>query len=158
MKTLSNQAQVAKLCRKFLKEKGIKASVRSSGYSMGDSVDINVEGNVKNNVIRALETEFSKYEMGRFDGMADCYEFTNKRNDIPQTKYLFVNYSASDELRNLTKEYLAEECAITDDASAQRFRGQWLDNVVYRELCDDDSLFWSWLASRHPEVEIRESL
>lgn len=158
MKTLSNQAQVAKLCRQFLKEKGIKASVRSSGYSMGDSVDITLEGNLKYGVVRSLEEEFSKYQMGHFDGMTDCYEYSNSRRDIPQTKYLFVNYYNNDEMRALAKEYLAQECAISDDASAQRFRGTWYDVVVRRELCNDDSFFWAWLANTHPEVEIRESL
>ena len=87
---LSDQAQVAKLCKAYMKRRGIKNSCRSDSYSGGDSVHITIY-NQPPQVKKELEREFSKYQYGHFDGMIDLYEYSNSRDDIPQTKYLFVD-------------------------------------------------------------------
>lgn len=89
MKQLSPVAQCAKLIRAELKQNfpNIKFSVRSSNFSMGNAIDIRYSGNVAEEDVEKL---VAKYEYGRYDGMQDMYEINNRRNDIPQAKYICV--------------------------------------------------------------------
>lgn len=43
-----------------------------------------------------------KYQAGHFDGMTDCYEYGNSRNDIPQVRFVFTKREVS---RQLYQEY-----------------------------------------------------
>lgn len=97
-KQLSEVAQCAKLIRQDLKARGIKASVRSESYSMGCSVRAAME-DINPIIFNELESAYAKYQYGKFDGMTDMYDITNNRDDIPQTKYLFVENRCSDELK-----------------------------------------------------------
>lgn len=94
---LSEAARAAKECRKVLKKFKVKGSVRSSNYSMGNSVNITVQ-NIRPEVIELIKSETNKFQMGHFDGMTDCYEYSNRNDDIPQTKFLFVDNSYSQDL------------------------------------------------------------
>ena len=78
--------------RKILKEKNIKASVRSKQYSMGNNVDVEIKEIIDPEVYKTLKEELAKYKYGHFDGMYDIYENSNLREDIPQTKFLFIKY------------------------------------------------------------------
>lgn len=92
MRELSQQAQAAKLIRKELKAAfpGIKFSVTSQGFSMGNCVDISwTDGPTEDEVHKISD----KYEKGQYNGMDDIYEYSNRRDDIPQTKYILVNRS-----------------------------------------------------------------
>lgn len=40
----------------------------------------------------------SKYKMGRFDGMTDSYEYSNRRTDVPQVSYVFLSREISDDI------------------------------------------------------------
>lgn len=40
----------------------------------------------------------SKYKMGNFDGMTDSYEYSNRREDIPQVSYLFLSRDISEDI------------------------------------------------------------
>lgn len=90
MRTVSDQAQVAKLCKAFCKELKIKCTVKSASFSMGTSVDITVYDQPIF-IMKKLREEFSKYERGHFDGTTDTYEYSNVKEDIPQTKFLTVH-------------------------------------------------------------------
>lgn len=91
----STVAQCAQLVRKELKAlyPGIKFSVTSENYSMGDSVNVSYpremltqEQHTKlSNYLRAL------YQYGHFNGMEDIYENSNRNDNVPQTKFLFVD-------------------------------------------------------------------
>lgn len=100
---LSTAALAAKAIRKELKEKfpGVKFSVRSSNFSMGNSVDISydvithgVEGDNKAPVKDVWDIA-SKYQYGHFDGMTDSYEYSNFHDDLPQVKYVNVSHKWS---------------------------------------------------------------
>jgi len=39
-----------------------------------------------------------KYQYGHFDGMIDCYEYSNNREDIPQAKFVMCSRELSDEI------------------------------------------------------------
>lgn len=94
---LSNAAQVAKLCKLHCKARGIPCKVSSKNYSGGNSVDVTVFDQPPG-IVKELEREFAKYEYGYFNGMTDSYEYTNVRNDCPQTRFLFVKNAYSTEL------------------------------------------------------------
>ena len=83
-------AKCAAEIRKVLKEKNIKASVRSKNYSMGDSVNVEIKEIIDPEVHKALEEELAKYQYGHFNGMEDIYEYSNNVEGIPQTKFLFI--------------------------------------------------------------------
>ena len=85
-------ARCASEIRKVLKNKRIKASVRSSIFAGGDSVRVSIKELMPPKDFRDLKNELDKYQYGNFNGMIDLYEDTNIRNDIPQTKYLTVQY------------------------------------------------------------------
>ncbi len=69
----------------------IKFSVKSD-Y---DSVRVSWTNGV---TVAMVEEITNKYEMGSFDGMRDCYEFTNYRNDIDQVKYVFLSRDISEDI------------------------------------------------------------
>jgi len=86
---LTEAAQVAKLIKAELKRHGIMCTAKSSNYSMGDSVRVAVTDQPPW-VMKKIEAFTDKYQYGNFNGMEDIYEYTNSRDDIPQTKYLFI--------------------------------------------------------------------
>jgi hypothetical protein len=48
--------------------------------------------------VSMVEEITSKYKCGRFDGMTDSYEYTNRRTDVPQVDYVFLNREISEEI------------------------------------------------------------
>tara|TARA_R110000751_G_scaffold39998_1_gene95102 strand:- start:136 stop:579 length:444 start_codon:yes stop_codon:yes gene_type:complete len=88
-------ARCAAEIRKILKAKNIKASVRSKSYSMGSSVNVEIKEIIDPGIYKGLKEELAKYQYGHFDGMIDLYEYSNNRDDIPQCKFLFIEYSYS---------------------------------------------------------------
>lgn len=47
-----------------------------------------------------------KYKMGRFDGMTDSYEYTNRRDDIPQVSYVFISRTISPAVKESKRQEL----------------------------------------------------
>lgn len=90
MKIKTRAAACAHFVRTDLKQAfpGIKFSVTSENFSMGNSVNVSwIDGPTE----KEIEAVIGKYEQGHFDGMTDMYEYSNSRDDIPQTKYLMLN-------------------------------------------------------------------
>jgi hypothetical protein len=119
MRKLTPAAQVAKLLKakaKFLKLE-VKAS--SKNFSGGDSVNIKVlKGSDKS--FNELKEYSSQFEQGHFNGMNDIYEYSNSRDDIPQTKYLFIN----DDRATQILEYYDENIFRTEK------KWMWFDNEL----------------------------
>lgn len=112
-KQISDHAHAAKIIRKQLKAWGIDANVRARSFSMGDAVDVDVvdlAGEKKEMVIKFI----NQFQYGRFDGMQDIYEYTNKREDIPQVKYV--------QFQNTISDMKAEEIYTTI------LKQKWLDD------------------------------
>lgn len=102
-KKLSSHAAAAKAIREELKKAfpGIKFSVTSDSFSMGDSVHIDwTDGPTTNEV----DSIVNKYQYGNFNGMEDMYENTNSREDIPQTKYVQTSRNKSDAVKELVNQ------------------------------------------------------
>ena len=97
---INEAAQAAKAIKQHLKANGIKASVKSSVFSMGDSVTVTIEQDLLPAAQKAVSAYCDQYQAGSFDGMIDLYEYNNSRNDIPQAKYVSVNFHFSDEIKH----------------------------------------------------------
>lgn len=124
---LSPAAEVAKLLKKKAKELGLVATAKSQNYSGGDSVNVRVtEGSDAN--LEKLKEYSDQYEYGHFNGMEDIYEYSNTRDDIPQTKYLFVEDFRADQI---IKDNL--------DQTQKRFYEHEF------KLNDYDLTSWQWL-------------
>ena len=77
--------------RKRLKAAGIAATVKSSNFAGGNSVDIGLT-DAPPDVVAKAHKICDPFQYGHFDGMVDCYEYSNKRTDLPaQAKYVHVN-------------------------------------------------------------------
>ena len=101
----STQAQTAKAIRKELKEKypNFKFTVRSESASMMTAVNIHwVDGPT----IKQVDEIADKYQYGHFDGMTDCYEYSNRRKDLPQVKYISTSREMSLEVKEHFKRTL----------------------------------------------------
>lgn len=98
MKQLSEQAQVAKLLKKKAKELGINVTrCRSSSFAGGDSVSLRFDSG-SDDAVKQLEDYSSQFKQGHFDGMNDIYEYSNSRDDVPQTKWLRLNDDRADKI------------------------------------------------------------
>lgn len=95
-RTLSTQAQAAAAIRKELKAAfpNTKFSVTSESFSMGDAVRIDWTDGPTSAQVDAI---VRKYQYGHFDGMIDMYEYSNRRDDIPQTKFVSTQRRFSDD-------------------------------------------------------------
>lgn len=105
MKNKSTHAEAAQLIRKELKKEfpSIKFSVCSDSYSGGNSVRISwKDGPITDNVSKITR----KYQYGHFDGMCDCYEYSNVNDNFPQVKYVFNNREVSESIKDECFEQL----------------------------------------------------
>lgn len=134
---LSQAAQVAKLLKQKAKELGLVATAKSKNFSMGDSVDVRItEGSDAN--LKKLKEYSNQYEYGHFNGMEDMYEITNYRDDIPQTKYLFIQDDRAekiikDNLDQTQKRFYEHEFKINN---YDHTSWQWLGKL--REHAGED--------------------
>ena len=136
MRELTEAAKAAKAIKAELKEAfpSMKFSVRSSNFSMGNSVNI---GWTNGPITEAVEEITNKYQYGHFDGMIDLYKYSNSREDIPQSKYVFANRTLTDEIRAAKKAEIAEKFGIEDPENEKEWLkvfDRWSQEVVYREL------------------------
>lgn len=136
----SNQAQVAKICKQYINSLGYPCAARSRSFSMGDSVDVSVE-NVPADILDKIHSELAKYEYGHFDGMTDMYELSNMRDDIPQTKYLHIGCTYTDDIKQKAWQWLrdswqdaAEGPENFKDAHNYRLGNQWADQAIWQLL------------------------
>ena len=83
---------------------GVKFSVRSSTFSMGDSVHISwTDGPATKDV----ELISGKYQAGTFNGMDDIYEYSENPLNLPRAKYVHESRTTSEETTNFLKPLLA---------------------------------------------------
>lgn len=110
----SSQAAAAAAIREELKEHSpdFKFSVRSDSFAGGDSVHISwTDGPTTTEVDNIVK----KYQYGHFDGMNDMYENSNRREDIPQSKYVSTHRTLSPEIINKVEEMYKQVRAFTTE-------------------------------------------
>lgn len=132
---MTEAAKVAQAIRKELKANfpQIKFTVRSENFAGGDAVRISYQNGVPTEQIHSIT---DKYQYGSFDGMQDLYETTNRREDIPQAKYVQVQRSISADVREAIKNDIAQRFGIenpADEAEWQRVFRSWSNQVVWKE-------------------------
>ena len=119
MRKLTPAAQVAKLLKAKAKSLKLEVKASSKNFSGGNSVDIKVlKGSDKS--FNELKEYSSQFKSGHFDGMNDIYEYSNSRDDIPQTKYLFID----DDRATQILEYYDENIFRTEK------KWMWFDNEL----------------------------
>ena len=96
-KELSPHAATAAAIRAELKKLGVKAKVKSESFAGGNAVGIYLE-DVHPEIANSIQTVARKHQYGEFDGMTDCYNYTNRDDSIPQVKYVNVSNKPSEKL------------------------------------------------------------
>lgn len=120
-------AETAKKIRATLKKAfpGVKFSVRSKTYSMGDSVYVSwTDGPLEEDVNRILE----RFESGYYDGMQDMYVFTGyewEGQTIVGAKYISCGRTLSPERRAKIEAKLQEE--FTPDCWGCFLKSDWTE-------------------------------
>jgi len=140
-KQISDHAHAAKLIRAELKANGIKARVRASTASMTSSVDIYLTDCVAPWTVKEIEKFCNKFQYGHFDGMTDCYEYSNTNDNLPQVRFVFVHNGRSDEDRQRAYDYLRtgfagyeNAPAKYEDAANEMFGSEWVSTEVHQVL------------------------
>lgn len=129
MKTQSTHALTAKAIRKELKAAfpGITFSVTSQSFAGGNSVHVEwTNGPITKEVSKIT----GKFEYGHFDGMNDCYEYTNCREDIPQVKYVQNRRNVSEDImqtlfEKYRKHYAGWENLTFLDECCHKLKEKW---------------------------------
>jgi hypothetical protein len=100
---------------------GTKFKIHSSNYSNGDSVRVSfIDGPPG----REVEEKIQKYQRGSFNSMEDIYELDNRRDDIPQTKYLFVDRKLSPEALERFAAEIRKDFGIPDSVTVDDYLPQ----------------------------------
>ena len=140
-KQLSEHARAAKLIRAELKKHNIKGIIRASIYAGGDSVNVSLTNCEAPWTVEAITKFCNQFQMGHFDGMIDCYEYSNRNDDLPQVKFVFIANGRSDADRQRAWDYLRNnfggyEDAPTsfEDAGSFRANDQWADSAIHQVL------------------------
>jgi hypothetical protein len=141
-------ALAAQAIRNELKALGIQARVKSRNFSMGNAVDIYVT-DLPPFLSAKVKAIGDKYQYGHFDGMTDCYEHSNSREDIPQAKFVHVNNQISDEMReavyqHLRTQWVGGEALPVSYAEGRdlSFHGVYVSQFVRQEFCRENGSFW----------------
>lgn len=141
-KQISNHAAAAKMIRTEIKKNGIKARVTATSYSGGSSVDVTILQDVLPATLKAITAFADRFQYGHFDGMTDCYEYSNRDENVPQVKFVFVRVEYSEELRTAASDYVASIGGISE------FERDRYQNLVIAGKWGD---FWT---SRKPTIRV----
>ena len=147
-KQISDHAAAAKQIRQHLKSNGINGRVRARSYAGGSSVDVYLHEELPA-TFEAVIAFANQYQYGHFDGMTDCYHYSNGRDDLPQVQFVFVNNDFSDET-------LADAWAYCqkNHANAGKTSDPYLheDRVLLSGLMKGH--WGTWLANRKPRIRL----
>ena len=125
-------AKCAAVIRKYMKAKGVKASVTYKNYSMGDSVNVKIKEIIDPKVLNEINDDLAIYQYGKFYGMQDLYENTNVMDEIPQTKYLFIeyDYKVADVFTETLVEILKDKINVNDSNPEYQYQ-QMARGILY---------------------------
>lgn len=137
----SEVAIVASIIRAELKKNGIKCSVTSSRFSMGNAVRVHIYDQPPA-AVKKIEEFCSQYESGHFDGMTDCYNYDHTKTG-PTAKYIQVQNDISDDLRSRAREFVAARFGLLNEFDMR----DTMHGVLYRLDCISED-FWRQLKPR----------
>jgi hypothetical protein len=138
----STEAQAASMIRKHLKSLGIVARVRSRSASMMNAVDVYLT-DADPATVQKVEEYVDQFQYGHFDGMTDCYEYSNKRDDLPQVKYTHVSVTYTDAVQQKAWDHLRGYLGGMESAPANVNDGRNFRNVQAQEY--GSQLLWQTL-------------
>ena len=101
-KEMTEHAKAAKEVRALLKANNVTGKVRASSNKL-----VIVLEDVSPWTYDAVEKELNKYQYGSFNGMTDMYTNDNT-NDLPQVRFVFVNVTFNDELKQKALDKICE--------------------------------------------------
>ena len=140
----SNHAAAAAAIRAELKRRGIAGTVRSRSYSLGSSINVDVADLAPR---AAIDLRFfcSDYEYGSFDSSTDCYEYSNRREELPQVKFVFLKNEMSDEVAARIWDYCMSHYGLSsNDRNAYiQNMGCYGDTLIQRIFNGVVGDFWS---------------
>ena len=143
---MSTHADAAKMIRQELKKAFpvIKFSVSSKTYAGGNSITTKwIDGPTSKEIHKIID----KYQYGYFDGMIDCYEMSNCRDDIPQVKFVFADREVSEKTFEeaflvLQKEYNVFDKVFSIDETNHELLKHWnawtAREYIRQRLCKID--------------------
>ena len=143
----STVAQCAAAIRSELKSAfpGIKFSVTSKSFSMGNAVRISyTDGPTKT----AVDELTAKYQYGSFNSMEDLYEHDNVNADLPQAKYIAISRQMSNE----TKAAIMAEMGIEPD-QYNEYNSDW--GLFHAERVNRKFQGIDFCARPEPEPEVQ---
>jgi len=145
----NSAAQAAALIRKELKTLGIAATVSSKTYSMGSNVNVKLV-DARPETMKLARKLCAKYEAGRFDGMTDCYEYSNTRDDLPQAKFVFVSNEMTEATSEAIYQLLRAEWeggrelpATYEKGCNIRFQSHYISDMVRSYFSGDIEGYWT---------------
>lgn len=97
----------------------IKFSCVYDSFSMGDAVRISWKNWPTEMEVKKIVW---KYQYGSFNSYEDIYEITNRRNDIPQAKYITTNRDLSDENWEKIEEDIQSPIPLNEDELSNYIR------------------------------------
>lgn len=131
--------ETAKIVRGILKKEfpETKFSVRSKSYAGGSSIDVDWEDGTSTKKVEAL---VGKYHGADFDGMIDLKTY----NDRPYANdFIFCQRAYSKEALDYKAVQIAKDFGIKNGRDFttlrnERIGNQWLSDLVYIELREED--------------------
>lgn len=139
-------AQAAAQIRAKLKAEGVPATVRSSNYAGGCSITVKLD-NPLPATRKAVEAFAHQYQIGSFDGMTDCYNVDNRRDDIPQVSYVFVEAVFDNDTRQAAWDWIRANLGGLESAPAYHYEAG--NYRVEAWACYGSDLIWRVLAGSH---------
>lgn len=110
---MTDAAKTATAIRRLLKKTypGVEFIIKSKYYTLGDNVEIFYADFVRPQKIEEL---VAKYQRGHFDASTDTYENSNKREDVPQAKFIFVSRQLSEFSRSMILRAILKKHKLKD--------------------------------------------
>jgi len=145
---LSSHASAAAAIKKELQGlfPATKFRVTSDSFSGGNAVYVRWKDSPSPQVVSAI---IGKYQYGSFDGMVDLYSYDNKRDDVPQAKYVTaerkISYALALEIAEAVNAKYAYGIEVVErdgwlgwEARYKCFEADWgpASDFIYRELRD----------------------
>lgn len=133
-------AQCAKLTRLILKTNfpETKFTVRCENYAGGNSVTVSYVDGPCSKKVEEL-TEY-RLQYGHFDGMTDCYEYSNGNEELPQVKFFFVNREISEGQKEKARQEIMKNYGMTEwnDQVCMNKMHRWADQVLWGYFKEKD--------------------
>jgi hypothetical protein len=152
-KELSTHAAAAKLIRKEIKARGLKARVTSQTYAGGNSVHIHFE-DLKPSVFDSINSFCNKFQYGSFDGMTDSYNYDNRNDELPQVRFVTATNNLSDIMREMVYAFIKATYAGGEDLPSKYIegcnavlQGEYMSSRVYHSFKNETSDFWEHYAT-----------